>query len=479
MNEQSDFERYVADQLGSAAMGTPPEAAITGTIERAGGSRRLPEWLALIKEPPMRTNSHLAVGSPTVRVAAIVMATLLLAVAIAAVGAGAQRLLAADAPIIVDATGDGDYQSIGEAVGAARDGDEVVVRAGTYVESVLIDKDITVRGDGPADRVVVSAPVDGPTFVTNPDAGPEPYAFLLADTAATLSGLTLQGESSSVIASGGSPTIEGNVFDAVGVLFDGQSFSFSGGAIVATDGSTATIRGNDVLSSGPIVAFGGSGPLVEDNNLVDGGPIWLEDASDQAAIVNNTVEGQVIRGISVSSPGQISIERNRITGATDIGLRIGRNSGAAGYEPLVRGNTISGTGVAIRVNDGGAPTIDDNTLTGNESAIVLGRDVTGSVTANTLKDNEIGMNLALSGPVVSGNAIDGGQIGISISGGAAQLNDNTVENAGDRGIAIGGEAQTVLRSNRSCGNGENLWVADTASPDIDQTNEICEDAAAE
>ncbi len=43
-------------------------------------------------------------------------------------------------------------------------------------------------------------------------------------------------------------------------------------------------------------------------------------------------------------------------------------------------------------------------------------------------------------------------------------------------IAVG---SPVLRDNRSCGNGTNLIVADTATPDIDDSNEICEDAPAD
>ena len=116
MNEQNEFERLVADQLASAGVGQPPESAIEDTIARAEGSRRLPEWLALIKESPMRTNSHLAVGSPTVRVVAIMAMTMLLALALAAAGAGAKQLLAADGLIVVAQDGSGDYTTIADAV---------------------------------------------------------------------------------------------------------------------------------------------------------------------------------------------------------------------------------------------------------------------------------------------------------------------------------------------------------------------------
>jgi len=46
-----------------------------------------------------------------------------------------------------------------------------------------------------------------------------------------------------------------------------------------------------------------------------------------------------------------------------------------------------------------------------------------------------------------------------------------------RGLALVGSP--VLRDNRSCGNGENLWIAEGATPDIDESNEICPDTESE
>ena len=138
MSEQSSFERLVADQLASAGMGKPPDSAVEDTISRAGDTRRDPRWLAMLKEPPMRTNSQLTVGSPTVRVAAVMLATLLLVVALAAVGVAGHRLLAADATIVVDQSGAGDYTTIAEAVAVAQDGNEILIKPGTYDESIDI-----------------------------------------------------------------------------------------------------------------------------------------------------------------------------------------------------------------------------------------------------------------------------------------------------------------------------------------------------
>ncbi len=44
-----------------------------------------------------------------------------------------------------------------------RDGDTVLVKPGTYLESIVITEDITLRGDGDPGTVVIEFTADGPT----------------------------------------------------------------------------------------------------------------------------------------------------------------------------------------------------------------------------------------------------------------------------------------------------------------------------
>ena len=279
MNEQSDFERFVAEQLASVGTGTPPESAITETIARAGGTRRLPEWIALIKEPPMRTNNHVAVGSPIARVVAIVAATLLLAVSLAAAGAGVQRLLAADGPIVVAQDGSGDYTTISEAVAVAEDGSEVLVRPGTYAEVVVIEKDITLRGDGQREEVILEFSADGPTIASY--YGQVPFGLMLLDTEATVSDLTVRGPNvaAAFVFVGGAPTLE-RVANELEGDFSGAPHTSVG----VLNGAGGTIR--DSLLDGPVWDIGarpvpeyegvtGTGRFIAEDNVLDTG-FWLE-----------------------------------------------------------------------------------------------------------------------------------------------------------------------------------------------------------
>jgi hypothetical protein len=146
MNEKRSFERLVVDNVADVVGGVPlPEDFYEDMHTYASHTRQRPEWLALTKEPPMRISGTIAVGSPTFRVAAILAATLLLAVSLVAAGIAGGTLLAADRVLVVDASGGGDYLTITEAVAAAVDGDTVRVKPGTYVEAVTIAHDFARR----------------------------------------------------------------------------------------------------------------------------------------------------------------------------------------------------------------------------------------------------------------------------------------------------------------------------------------------
>ena len=81
--------------------------------------------------------------------------------------------------LVVDSSDSTWYATIGEAVAAARDGDRVLVRPARYVESVFVDKAISIEGDGDREAIVV----EGPAL---------PAFHVLAD-GASLRGLTLAG----------------------------------------------------------------------------------------------------------------------------------------------------------------------------------------------------------------------------------------------------------------------------------------------
>lgn len=452
MNDDARYERLFADGLADLAPPRAPGRLTTTITAETARSQPRPRWLAVIKEPPMRISSSLAVGSPTARVAAILAATLLIAAALAGAGIAGARLLAADGTIVVDQSGGGDFSTITEAVAAAQDGDEILVRPGTYIEVVVVDKDITLTGDGPVEDIVIIAPDDGPTVAVSTPAGTtqEPYAVRFLESDAVLSNLTLSGVRSSVHATGGSPTISGLVLEGVGIPYEGGGSPGPGNGLIVNAGSTATLTGNALNGGGPIGIFDLSEPLIEGNTLADGPHIW-GGFGDGTIIRGNTITGPLIRGIGLFDPSSPLIEGNTINGAGQNGIDLD-----GGGAPLVRGNTISGARVFGISAPTGAPTISGNTLLENGSAIAW------NARAGTIENN----------------TVTGGSAGIVITAGSPDVRDNAIEGVERRGLVVARGASPTLSGNTSCGNGENLLIVEGASPVIDDSNEICEDAPA-
>lgn len=80
MTTDDHFERLLADVLAGMAPSREPDRLIPEILRAARRVRRRPRWLALIKEPPMRISSRVAVGSPPIRRAVVVMLTAILVV---------------------------------------------------------------------------------------------------------------------------------------------------------------------------------------------------------------------------------------------------------------------------------------------------------------------------------------------------------------------------------------------------------------
>jgi hypothetical protein len=466
MNDDTRFELFLEDSLRELAPNRAPDRLRTTIKTESSRMRPRPRWLALVKEPPMRTSSALAVGSPTVRLAAIVAATLLLMAALAGAGLAGARLLAADGTLVVDQAGGGDYTTIGEAVAAASDDDTILVRPGTYVEAVIIDSDLTLKGDGPVEDIVVTAPQDGP--VAPVWTSQDPYAFLIEDADAQISNLTLRGERSQVIIKGGAPTLERMVLEGTGHALESWMDENDGSSIALTDGSTAVIRGNTLVGGGPIAVFSDSVPIIEGNTLTDG-PHIFGDFPDGGVIRDNLIERPIVRGIGLGSGAPI-VEGNTVLDSRDIGIQA--HAGTA----LVKDNLITGAKRGIYIDtDDAAPILEANDISGSTEAGISVNGARPSVQANVLRDNAMAIDWFGWDGLIDGNEIAGGTTGIHIRSGTPMVSANSVQEVDGPGIAIVGRlADPTLTGNTSCDNVENLFIEDLASAQVDDSNEICE-----
>ncbi len=431
MSDNNAFERFVADHLADDGSGHAQAERIAALIdERTDEQRQWPRWLAFIKEPPMRTNSHLTVGSPTVRLTAILAATMLLAVALAAAGVAGQRLLAASGPIVVAQDGSGTYETITEAVAAAQAGDEILVRPGTYLEAVLIDKDIALRGDGAREEVILEFTEDGPTIRT--DYGHLPYGLMLVDSEAVVSDLTVRGPNvaAAFVFVGGAPTLQNVANELEGDFGRGPHTS-----VAVLHGAGGTVR--DSLLDGPAWEVGsspipgyegitGTGVFVAEDNTLDGG--FSFDVADGSAFLRNTITDGGIIEPSLIGSGTVLIAENDVAVIEIVG---------------------SSDGFTIRDN-----TVHDPRPGG--SGIVLG---TGAaiVEGNSISDLRTGIVVPEgASPTITGNRLEGLNTGIRIDGAGSG---------------------TVIEGNRFCGNEEDLVVPEGSTLSLDESNVICVDEA--
>jgi parallel beta-helix repeat protein len=248
--------------------------------------------------------------------------------------------------------GSGDLTTISEAIADASDGDTVLIRPGSYGEAITLAEDLTIIGDGPPSEIILSFS-DGQTPVV-----------AITDSDAVLSNLTISGEDAFVLVSGGSPTLEGLVFDGLGVMepFEGGCHALFGPTgcnpvALRLEGTQARIIGNTFVHSGEIGVHGGASPTIEGNEMSGGSHIFLEEPGDDTVVRGNDIHDVDIAGIAIYSAGRPLIEGNTITAAGGAGIEVGLQL-APGIEPTIRANTISDSAIGIEVASGALPTIE-------------------------------------------------------------------------------------------------------------------------
>lgn len=464
MNDDRHFERFVADNLGDMGGLPLPDTFYEDVLEHTRSHRQPPRWLALVRERPMRVSSVVAVGSPGIQRAATLVATLLLTLVVAGAGIAGTRLLGTGKTIVVDPSGAGDTTTIAQAVAMAEDGDTVLVTPGTYTGSVVIDKDITVRGedrdgvvidvrcsvvedaaghrsiDGGPDAlagsrpknvellywgvssVQVSACPEGTSTFTRPYwDGSIPYGLLIDSPDAKVSDLTLAGADAAIVVTGGAPRIED--VTATGVLIvEGSRATLSRSEVIRVEvgeRSAVTIDDNDIVfltvnfTQPP---YGGPSE-VRDNRLAG---LWF--------LGDVTVEGNTFR---LPDPSYGAFVPTAIQIQTTPGWVV-RNNDISGYDTAIRqwdrmdtglieGNTITDNfngivGPTRGTNEPGEPgtvIVKDNVLRGMRSAAIDGFEPAALILdGNTIEDNKIGVQYRREVPTMSGNRICGNETNV-------------------------------------------------------------------
>jgi outer membrane protein assembly factor BamB len=96
MTVQRTLERTIAIWMADEATGLVDDVFLDSVLTATGRARPMPRWLALLREPPMRIHTKVAVGSPTRRLALVATLMLLLVLGSAAVAAAIRPSPVAD-----------------------------------------------------------------------------------------------------------------------------------------------------------------------------------------------------------------------------------------------------------------------------------------------------------------------------------------------------------------------------------------------
>lgn len=416
----------------------------------------------------MRSNSRLAVGSPTIRVVALLATTLLLAMAMAGAGIAGKRLLAADDRIVVAQSGFGHhhYTTIAEAVDAAADGDTIVVKPGRYVESLaIVGKDLTIRGEGDLERIIIELDPAGPIpefdwgpYLEPDEEPPTAWAFLFADTKADLSNVSVVApddeETILVVGGGADVALTGIDVRSLGEVRGGIN------AVYWSHGASGSLRDSHV--EGWVGLNGDSSVIVERNEM----PatclgVWEQGA--EVVIRENVIHGcPYEKGIEIDRANTVLVELNDIwVEEADPGPP---NDAWGGR----KGISIFGPG-AERV------VVRDNQIHDSLIGVVVSSGAAAEIIGNQIADNEVGINTFNETNVITGNRITGSTAeGLLITGGSPTVRDNIVIDNGV-GLALGGSSDPQLAGNTICDNGANVISAVADDPPDLAGNEVCAD----
>ena len=476
MNTNTELDRIVEGFLEDRVAAPPRPDVLRDAIKHVSVTpqarrRFLGRWLDRDEGAGRRTTEHDQPPNTNRRTRLMLSATGITAVL--AIIALSVNVFDADPTVpgqagtthVVAADGTGDFATIQDAVDAAADGDTISITPGRYEGTVTIDRDITLRGDGPRDQIVVVAPSGEATAADDLEEAGRPHGLLIDGSTAKVSDLTVEvsPDSTGIGSIGGSPSIErvtlintgpepvdewDDSYYALGFYGAGEPTirdSEWNGYVAVRGGADALFEGNTISSDG-ISVDGPATSVVRDNSFRDGG--WVN--STGAAI---TVEGNDF------AAGRVSLD-SQATGEV--------------RDNVFRDHSTDWPEGAISLYDLGTEAlVEDNKVSRADNGIWVTEGATADIRGNVLDAHRIGIHLGHGvGATVRGNTIGGEGAGILITRGSdASVTGNTVDVAA-RGIAISAGSSPTVSGNDVCGEMESIWVHDSATPELSD-NKVC------
>jgi len=312
----------------------------------------------------------------------------------------------------------GDFPRIQQAIDAARPGDEIVVNAGVYRETLVFrDKmRITLRSfdpDADPKQVTIRAFSDAPTITVRDSEEITIEGFIIS-SGTQINVMTLEEEAVGVgIEVIGSMDIVLNELDMVENI----------GRSISIDSSSATITNVDIPE-----------PIFDEDDEING--ISITNVSD-VTMENVTIENNPGDGVFVEN-SSLNYEDGDVTGNTGIGLQginstisitdvSFQNHGENGV--ILTNSSVQFTNVAIVNNTGVGLSATSTSLT------FMGGEVTGPATDGVLLDRS-------QAQLDNVNITNSSGVGLSATDSTANIDTSQISNHSCNGVILtGSQAQ--------------------------------------
>jgi parallel beta-helix repeat protein len=333
----------------------------------------------------------------------------------------------------VDGAGSGDFTSIQDAINASEAGGEIIVLNGTYAENLVVDRPITLRGEG---MPVVSGGVSSLPLITINASGVVLESFVF-------SGCT-------------------------------NDSCDSGSVLVLSDGSK--ILNNTVYgsSSHGITLYNSSGHLISKNRIRDNFRVGIRLAgANVSQISDNEIRGNGY-GIYIEASEGSVIAYNDISANGADGIAIVASSGQKITGNEIHNNSENG----VYCLDSNNNLIVANTIQDcKNSGIDVVRSFSTMIVFNTIeKCGEMGINLyETDNIIVNRNVLSANDInGVSIIGSeSSTISNNVVQKNRDNGISLRQDSRNSMIGNNTISENKRYGlILDESNRNSVQENQI-------
>ena len=302
---------------------------------------------------------------------------------------GRERSVRTEPPThVVDPSLRGGFATVSAAIDAANPADRILVRAGVYQESLVVDKPLEIIGDGSAEDIEIRADdahvlefrasMGRVANLTLRQVGQQHAGVAVQQGRLDLEGcdISSQGGPCVSIRDGADPRLRRNkirdgndfgvfVYDGgLGTLEDNEIVGNGAAGVAIKSGGNPVLRRNQVHDGkqGGVFVYGGGLGTLEDNEITRNNFSGVEiHTGGNPVLRRNQIHANKESGIYVHDGGLGMLEGNEITGNGFSGVEV-ETTGS----PAVRGNRINrNMGVAVNVHHGGKGDVEDNDLAGN------------------------------------------------------------------------------------------------------------------